>query len=138
MGWEASHLCSLGRGAKWNLLPAIEIQPLIEKQIADGVTIGSFLQLQVNLAELHALRGDTASVIAALRQALEDGFTTFPYLDVAPQFDSIRQNPGFQAVYRAMKSELMGQRQRLADEGMLLTPEQVLQLRDFSFDPFAE
>ena len=29
-------------------------------------------------------------------------------------------------------------RQRLADEGMLLTPEEVLALEDFDFDPFEQ
>ena len=34
------------------------------------------------------------------------------------------------------EAKLATQRQRLADEGMLLTPEEVLQLEGFSFDPF--
>jgi hypothetical protein len=35
-----------------------------------------------------------------------------------------------------LEVELSAIRQHLADEGMLLTPGEVLQLENFSFDPF--
>jgi len=138
--WYLDYATILQRdGESEQALALIEqIQPLIEKQIADGVVLGSFLQLQVNLAELHALRGETKLAVAALRQALKDGFTTFPYLRVAPQFDGLREDPDFQAVYEEMEAKLMSQRQGLADERMLLTPDELLALEDYSFDPFVE
>jgi len=114
-----------------------QIQPMIEKQIADGVVVNGAFPLQINLAELLATRGDTESAVNAIRQALEDGFTSVGYLGVDPQFDDIRDDPGFRAVSAEIKAKLMSQRQTLADEGMLLTPGELLQLGDCHFDPFA-
>jgi TolB-like protein/tetratricopeptide (TPR) repeat protein len=113
-----------------------QVQPLIEKQVADGVLIGRFLQLQLSLAEAHAIRGETEESVKALRQAFNDGFTTSPYLRVDPHFDDMRQDPGFQAVYSEIEAKLMSQHQDLVDEGMLLTPEQALQLGGCPYDPF--
>jgi TolB-like protein/tetratricopeptide (TPR) repeat protein len=113
-----------------------QIQPFIEKQIADGVILGSFQQVQLHLAELHAIRGHNEQAIAALRHAFEDGFTTFPYLRAAPQFDSLREDPAFRAAYAEIEATLMAQRRHLADEDMLLTPEELLKLDNFSFDAF--
>jgi hypothetical protein len=55
-----------------------------------------------------------------------------------PHWDNLRDEPEFDRVLAEMEASKAVQRQRLADEGMLLTPEEVLQLEDFSYDPFLE
>ena len=44
----------------------------------------------------------------------------------------------FEGLIVEQEAKLATQRQRLNDEGMLLTPAEVLQLDSFSFDPFAD
>jgi len=114
------------------------IETLIEKQIKDGVVLGSFLHLQLHLAELHAIRNEPQLALAALGRAIEQGFTTAGYLRAAPQFDTLRQDPRFQALYRDVESELAAQRRRLVDTGRLLAPEALRALDDFYVDPFVE
>jgi hypothetical protein len=48
-------------------------------------------------AKLHAIRGDDAAALAALRQAAEDGWTLlwWWYLDHSPHFEHLRGTPGF-------------------------------------------
>jgi hypothetical protein len=53
-----------------------------------------------------------------------------------PHFDSLRDNAAFEALITGQEAKLATQRQRLDDEGMLLTPAEVLQNKNLSFDPF--
>ena len=51
-------------------------------------------------AELHAIRGDDAAALAALRQAAEDGWTQlwWWYLDHSPHFERLRGTPEFSEI----------------------------------------
>jgi hypothetical protein len=91
--------------------------------------------LRFHLAALHAIRGDSQGAVTAVRQAMQDGFVCMPCMSW-PHFDRLLGEPDFEVLVDEMQAKVDAQRQRLADEGMLLTPEEVLQLEDFSFDPF--
>jgi TolB-like protein len=107
-----------------------------DAQIAEGVMINVYLDhLRYLYAKLLAINGETDEAVAQISQAVADGFSCIQCMGF-PHFDSIRDEPGFIAVRQELESRIASQRQRLADEGMLLTPEEVMALKDFSFDPF--
>ncbi len=53
-----------------------------------------------------------------------------------PIFDSLRSEPAFKEYLADMEASNAAYRKKLADEGMLLTPAEVMALKDFDFDPF--
>ncbi len=115
---------------------AAQIQTHFDRQIADGITVAySGDHLQFLYAELQGALDNAPGAVAALRRALREGHRCVVCLGF-PHFDTIRGDPGFVAVLDEYESTVAADRQRLADEGMLLTPEQVLELENFSFDPF--
>jgi len=87
-------------------------------------------------AELFAMNGDSAQAIESLRGLFEDGFSQTTLLRASPQFDNLRNDPGFISLMAEMEERVSAQRQLLAAEGMLLTPQEVRALENFDFDPF--
>jgi TolB-like protein/cytochrome c-type biogenesis protein CcmH/NrfG len=117
---------------------AAQIQAHFDRQIADGIEVAyTGDHLQFLYAKLQGARNNAPGAVAALQQALREGHRCVPCLGF-PHFDTVRDDPGFVAVLHDYETAVAADRQRLADEGMLLTPEQVLQLKDFSFDPFEQ
>jgi TolB-like protein len=114
-----------------------DARALIDKQLADRVVSSAGHYLRFLMAQLYAMSGDTRAAAAALRQAVKDGFTCPGCLRDFPHFDDLRDDPAFTALIAELNAKVAAQRQRLADEGMLLTPGELMQLEDFSFDPFA-
>jgi len=113
-----------------------QIQAHFDRQIADGIEVAwTGDHLQFLYAKLQGALNNVPGAVAALQQALREGHRCVPCLGF-PHFDAVRDDPGFVAVLHDYEAAVAADRQRLADEGMLLTPEQVLQLKDFSFDPF--
>jgi catechol 2,3-dioxygenase-like lactoylglutathione lyase family enzyme len=113
-----------------------QIQTYFDRQIADGIVLAyTGDHLQFLYAKLQGTLGDAAGAAAALKRALQDGHRCVPCLGF-PHFDTVRDDPAFVAVLAEYHEAVAADRQRLADEGMLLTPEQVLQLESYSFDPF--
>ena len=115
-----------------------EVLVLIEEQLANGVIEGpASLPLRFFQAAAFAMNGNSREAIAALRLASTKGeLSCILCLQINPHFDSLRADPDFAAFVAEQEAKLDAIRQRLADEGMLLTPDEVLQLEDFSFDPF--
>lgn len=114
-----------------------QIEALFKLQIGQGVKVNGFLdRMQFLYAKILATRGDRAAAIAALRQGIRDGERCIQCYKTFPHFDSIRDDPGYHEVVAELESVLAAQRQRLADEGMLLTPAEVMALEEFDFDPF--
>ncbi len=115
-----------------------DIRVFIETRVAAGVVRDAFdLNFQFWLSALHAMSGDTQQAIAALRHAAPQGGLTCTHcVRMWPHWDNLRGEPEFDRVLAEVEADKEVQRQRLADEGMLLTPEEVLQLEEFSFDPF--
>jgi TolB-like protein len=118
----------------------IEISAFLETRIATGVVGDRFdLNLQFWLSALHAMSGDTEKAIVALRNAALQGVVTCTQcVRMWPHWDSLRDETEFNLVLDDVEADKEVQRQRLADEGMLLNPTEVLQLEEFSFDPFLE
>jgi len=116
----------------------VALEEYIETRIATGVVQDGFdLNLQFWLSALHAMKGDTQEAIAALRRAAPQGGLTCSHcVRMWPHWDNLRDEPEFHRVLDDVEAGKAVQRQRLADEGMLLTPEEVLQLEEFEFDPF--
>lgn len=109
-----------------------------DKQIGERVKYnGSAENLHYLYAILLINTGDIDSALDHVEQAiLGDGFFCPPcYQDRV--FDDIRDNPRFVAILEGLTTRIETQRQRLEDEGMLLTPDEVVALEDFDFDPFA-
>ena len=117
-----------------------EIGAFLETRIATGVVGDRFdLNLKFWLSALHAMSGDTEKAILALRNAaLQGGLTCMHCVRMWPHWDSLRDATEFNLVLDDVEADKEVQRQRLADEGMLLNPTEVLQLEEFSFDPFLE
>jgi TolB-like protein/tetratricopeptide (TPR) repeat protein len=114
-----------------------QMEALFKRQIGQGVKVNGFLdRMQFLYAKVLATRGDTAAAVAALRQGIRDGERCIQCYETFPHFDSIREDPGYHEVVAELESVLVEQRQRLADEGLLLTPTEVMALADFDFDPF--
>jgi hypothetical protein len=115
-----------------------EVLVLIEEQLANGVIEGpASFPLRFFQAAALAMNGNSREAIAALRLASTKGELSCTFcLQINPHFDSLRADPDFAAFVAEQEAKLDAIRQRLADEGMLLTPDEVLQLEDFSFDPF--
>ena len=67
-------------------------------------------------ARIHALRGDKASALAALREAENSGWRdAWHYArDFDPAFDSIRNQPEFKAVFAEIERDMARQRAELA------------------------
>ncbi len=84
------------------------------------------------------MSGDTRLAMAELRRAADQPGVLWCIwcLRHWPHWDNLRDDPDFEALIADQEVKLAAIRQRLADEGMLLTPEEVVQLDDFSFDPF--
>jgi len=111
----------------------------IEEQIAAGVNKEEGWDLNFYAAVLHALRGDNLQALDCLRQdAADGGLSSVSALKVWPHFDNLRDDPDFQALIAEQDEINARWRERLEDEGLLLTPEEVLALKNFEFDPFVE
>ena len=109
---------------------------LVEAQIAAGVVFGP---RRISLAVILALQGQSREALASLRTAAQQGGLNCSYcLQFYPNFDSLRGETGFVELLAGLEAKLAVQRQRLVDEGLLLTPEQVLQMESFEYDPFVE
>jgi hypothetical protein len=72
---------------------------------------------QIDDVRVHALRGDKAKALAALREAVEAGWRG-PlwryYRDIDPNLASIRDEPEFKAIFADMERDMARQRAELA------------------------
>ena len=86
-----------------------------EKVIADLPRLG--FGYGVADAQIHALRGETNEALAALREAVAAGwrgpFWRY-YRDLDPTLESIRDEPGFKAVFADIEHDMARQREQLA------------------------
>lgn len=111
-----------------------EALALTEEQINSGMQYyGEWTNVragpQFHAAALHAIRGDTRQCLEALRRDASGGSASCPVcLLIWPHFDGLRDDPAFIALVARQDEVNATRRQRLADEGLLLTPEQVLSL----------
>lgn len=113
----------------------------IEDQTTAGLVgeMGGSGTQHFSAAALHAMRGDKQRVLTALRQDVRlGGASCFGCLHGWPQFDTLRDDPDFAELLSEIEAQVAAQRQQLADEGMLLTPEEVLALESLDFDPFSK
>jgi len=116
---------------RFNFIPAIDLAPvLLQKGRREPAAnlldrsvsfvnrifrIGS-VGYGIQDAWIHALRGDKASALAALREAENSGWRdAWRYArDFDPAFDSIRNEPEFKAVFAEIERDMARQRAELA------------------------
>jgi TolB-like protein len=117
---------------------AAELAAFLEARIAMGGVVDRLdLNLQFQLSSVEAIRGDTDRALRALRNAAgQGGLGCTHCVRMWPHWESIRDEPEFETIVSAQEARHAVQRQRLADEGMLLTPKQVKALDELAFDPF--
>ena len=96
------------------------------------------IELGTVLSALHGISGDRERAMKELRlTADKTGVLWFPWvLRYWPHWESLRSHPEFELLVAEQEAKLAAVRQDITDEGMLLTPAEVLQLENFSFDPF--
>jgi TolB-like protein len=115
---------------------------LVEMQIETGAVWSPYgeLGLREILAALYAMSGNGKKALMELQSAAESAnvLSCIWCLRYWPHWDNLRGNPDFEALLANQEEKRSIQRQGLADEGLLLTPEQLLNLDDFDYDPFAD
>ena len=110
----------------------------IEEQMAAGVRKQGWWELNFYAGMMHALRGENGKALEYFRRdAANGGISGLGALKVWPEFEDLRKEPGFQELLEELDEVNARWQRRLEDEGLLLTPEEVLALEDFDFDPFA-
>jgi len=112
------------------------IRSSVESQVAHGISSTDPNGPRIMQAELFAMNGDSVQAIESLRGLFEDGFSQTTFMRATPHFDNLRNDPGFISLMAEMEERVSAQRELLAAEGMLLTPQEVRALEDFDFDPF--
>jgi TolB-like protein/Flp pilus assembly protein TadD len=112
----------------------------VEFLLGDGMLFGpGDQQLYFHQAMLAVVMDRPESAITALRRAADTGYHVCgPCLLVFPHFDDLRGVPEFEAIVAEIEAQNAAAIRRLSDEGLLLTPEELLALEQFEFDPFAE
>ena len=87
-----------------------------QDQIAETIRVG-FYGFWVSDVQILALQGKTDAALAALRQAIDQGWRTdwrfFFYVD--PNLDSIRGEPEFQAMLLEVKEDMAAQLERVGE-----------------------
>ncbi len=117
---------------RWNYIPAIDLALVLaktgEQERADLLLDRTlmFLPTIPRLGEdgsgisdvlIYALQGNTEAALAALRQAIDQGWRTswWFYLELDPNLDSIRNEPEFKAMVEKIKSDMAVQLERVRE-----------------------
>ena len=115
---------------------------LVEMQTAAGVVWSPWgmVRLREILAALYSMSGNGKKALMELQTAAERAnvLSCTWCLRYWPHWDNLRGDPDFEALLADQEEKRSIQRQGLADEGLLLTPEELLGLDDFAYDPFAD
>ena len=111
---------------------------LAEKQVDAGMKFygrwsKAVASPRFHAAALSAMRGNKQDSLEFLLQDVSGGTVSCPVcLRVWPHFDSLRDNSAFVAFVAEQDATNEMRRQRFLDEGLLLTPEQVLSAGRYS------
>ena len=118
---------------------ADELSAMLQEQRSAGMIRVNLISTAFLLFRISAAVGNTAEALAWLEQAAADEvLLCVPCMRRFPGFEPLWGNPRFEAVVNRVGDEYAEQRSRLAAEGLLLTPQEVLALEDFDFDPFED
>ncbi len=92
---------------------AADLLDKCQKQIAENIRVG-YHGFWVSDVQILALQGKTDAALAALRQAIDQGWRTdwryFFYVD--PNLDAIRGEPEFQSMFKEIQDDMAAQLQR--------------------------
>jgi TolB-like protein/cytochrome c-type biogenesis protein CcmH/NrfG len=114
-----------------------EIEEQLKYLLGQGVVVDQHrFRLHESLAHLYVTRGDYDEAIKTLRRGVAESFLCPPCLKKDSYFEPLRDRPDFQQILADADRWAAEHRDRLAAEGLLLTPEEVRALESFEFDPF--
>jgi tetratricopeptide (TPR) repeat protein len=86
---------------------------LLERSLAflNSLPPGEFSHYSIFRARIHAMRGEKEEALAALRAAIDDGWTFqwWFHLKQDPAFDPVRNDPRFQAMVEEMSATMARQ-----------------------------
>jgi TolB-like protein len=116
-----------------------EILAYVDQLLAQGVVFGpGNHHLYTHVTMLRAIGDEPRLALEALRRSAATGFFACAVcLRVFPHFNSLRDMPEFEKLVLGLEEKNADAIRRLADEGMLLTPQEVLAIDKIDFDPFA-
>jgi adenylate cyclase len=116
---------------------AAELLAMLQEQRKAGLIRVNLISTAYLLSRISAVVGNSADALTWLEQAAADEvLLCVSCIRRGPAFEPLRGNPRFEAVLEQVGNQYAAQRNRLAAEGLLLTPREVLALEDFDFDPF--
>ena len=116
-----------------------DLATLLEKHISEGVVWHWNFGAQFLASLLDAISGRNHEAIEHLLEGLSQKVANHTgFVQRWSLFDGLRGDPEFEALVEEGQARLEAERQRLADEGLLLTPKEVMALEDFRFNPFVE
>jgi hypothetical protein len=78
------------------------------KRIEEGGDIWSFTRWR--LAGAYSVKGDKASSLKWLEDAVEKGLTQYRWLEMDPRFDAVREEPKYRELIEKMKTVIARER----------------------------
>jgi TolB-like protein len=102
-----------------------------------GVVARGSMSVRFLLGALYAQIGELDTAISWLQKAAnQETLFRAGFLRRFPHFETLQGDPRFKAIVSEVYGEVEIQRLRLADKGMLLTPEELSALDEYEFSPF--
>jgi TolB-like protein len=116
-----------------------DLDVLLGKHLSNGVVWHKDFGAQFLAALLDALSGRNREAIEHLRLLLSQEVANHSkFIRRWHHFDGLRGDPEFEALVAEGLARLDAQRQHLEEEGLLLTPEEVMALDNYEYDPFSK
>ena len=115
-----------------------QLSARLMRHLDAGVTLVNDASILEFAAALNAVAGDKDRALEFLRRAVSsEVLVRSGLLKRSAQFDSLRGDPQFEALVAELAARRAEQRRQLAEAGLLLTPDEVMALDEYEYDPFS-
>jgi tetratricopeptide (TPR) repeat protein len=109
----------------------------LARHLDSGVTLVQDINIFVMAAALEATAANKDRALEYLQEAVSSGrHPRYYWIRESVHFENLRGDPRFEALTAEILAGLGEQRRQLAEEDLLLTPEQVMGLDEYEYDPF--